>query len=308
MEILVTILIILGVLIILLFIALIYVYWMVFYTPHKKQNNDYNIYDNPIYEGYHGEAKALIDRVREIPYEDIYTFSKDKKKLHARLLRKEGSKRIAICCHGYHGTAYRDFSGGGSTLYELGYNVLLIDERGHGTSEGHSITFGKREQYDFLCWIKKMKEIVPNYESIALIGISMGGASVLMASNKVDKEVKIIADCPYNRIKDILNENVRSLGLKPKLIYPLIWLAGLLFVHININKGSALESVKESKCRFLIIHGTNDKIVPHHYSEDIYLACQDRIQYELFIGAAHGMSFLVDTSRYINLVKEFLNS
>lgn len=65
MEILITILIILGVLFILLFIALIYVYWMVFYTPHKWQNNDYNIYDNPIYEGYHDEAKALIDRVRE---------------------------------------------------------------------------------------------------------------------------------------------------------------------------------------------------------------------------------------------------
>lgn len=307
MIVLIIILSILGVLLIAFLAILIYIYWLVFYSPHKWQNNDYKI-DGPTYDGWRDQVKELIDHVRSIPYEDIYTISKDKKKLHARLLRNENNDKVVICCHGYHGTACRDFSGAGARLHEMGYNVILIDERAHGLSEGHTITFGRKEQYDILSWINKSRELFPEQKDLVLAGLSMGGASVLMVSNKVDKPIKIIADCPYNRIKAILSDLINNMNLPVKLVYPLVKLTALLFAHININKGSALESVSESNCKFLILHGDNDNIVPHKASEEIYLKNKDKVRYELFPGAPHGMSYLYDTSRYINAIKEFLNS
>ena len=303
---LIVILSVLGFLLIVFLGTLFYIYWLVFYSPHKGQNDDYNIY-GPAYDGWRDQVKELIDHVRSIPYEDVYIYSKDKKKLHARLLRHEGSNKVGICCHGYHGTACRDFSGGAARLFEMGYNVLMIDERAHGQSEGHTITFGKKEQYDILGWIDYIESIFSNIEQLVLIGISMGGASVLMASDKVKKPIKIIADCPYNVTKDVLGSNITNMKLPVRILYPLMKLAGLIYAHINIDKGSAIESVNKSKCQFLIIHGTSDNIVPHHFSEEIYLNNKDKVQYELFPDTAHGMSYLTDTKRYVRLIKEFLN-
>lgn len=305
---LIVVLIILGLLLIGFLSILLYIYWLIFYSPHKGQNEDYNIYTNPIYKDCLKEVEELINHIRLLPSEDVYTISKDKKKLHAKLIRVENSKKVAICCHGYHGTPYRDFSGGGARLHELGYNVLLIEQRAHKDSDGHTITFGRKEQYDILAWIKKVEEIFTNDIELVLVGISMGGASVLMVSNKLEKPCKIIADCPYNSIKDVLCSNIIGLGLNPKLVYPLVKLSALIFAHINTDHGPAIESVSESKCKFLIIHGNKDTIVPHHYSEDIYLANKDKVQYEIFDNTAHGMSYITDTKRYVKLVKDFLNS
>ena len=48
-------------------------------------------------------------------------------------------------------------------------------------------------------------------------------------------------------------------------------------------------------------------MVPHYISEDLYKKHQDKIQYELFAGANHGMSYLVDLPRYRRIMTEFLN-
>ena len=57
-----------------------------------------------------------------------------------------------------------------------------------------------------------------------------------------------------------------------------------------------------------IIHGDSDTIVPHHNSYDLYMAYQDKIQYELFPGADHGVSYMTDEPRYKKVVSDFLNN
>ncbi len=62
-----------------------------------------------------------------------------------------------------------------------GHNVLMIEERAHLESEGHTITFGIKERYDALDWIRYALQRFGEDTRIILVGISMGAATVLMA-------------------------------------------------------------------------------------------------------------------------------
>ena len=303
---LIVILSVLGGLIVLLFVALLSLYLFTFHSPKKWQTNDYNL-TGPFYKGMEDQVIPLIDSIRAIKYdEDIYITSFDKLKLHARLYLHPGSNKVAILCHGYRGTPCRDFSGGAVEMIKLGYNVILIDERAHGQSQGHSITFGVRETKDVIAWVNYARNRFGNDIDLALIGISMGGATVLMASDKVGK-AKIIADCPYTSPKIMLQQTIRVMGLPVRIFYPIVNLTSIVFAHTNLNKISPYDSIKNTNNPVLIIHGGSDQVVPNWISNDLYQEYPDKIQYELFEGADHGMSYLIDKARYQTIIKEFLN-
>lgn len=293
-------------LLILFFIMLYGLYRYTFYSPKKGQNDDYNLYA-PMYRGHEEEIIKLIDSIRNVkPYEDVFIKSFDKLKLHARVYKNKNSRTVAILCHGYRGTAYRDFSGGAKEVIEMGYNVILIDERAHGQSEGHSITFGIREVEDLISWVKYAKERFGEDIKLVLIGISMGGATVLMASDKVGK-AKIIADAPYTSPKIMLSETIKSIKLPVKIFYPILNLSAIIFAHTNMNKLSAYDAIKNTTNDVLIIHGDSDGVVPHHISYELYQAYPDKIQYELFPNTDHGFSYIIDYQRYKKLLVDFLN-
>ena len=296
---------ILGGLLILFFFVLLGLYLYTFYSPKKGQSDDFNL-GAPLYEGHRDEVIPLIEGIRKEPYEDVYITSFDNLRLHARLYDQK-SDTVAILCHGYRGTAYRDFSGGATEVLHLGYNVILIDERAHGASQGHSITFGVRETKDVLRWVEFARERFGKDIKIILIGISMGGATVLMCADKIEGDVKIIADCPFSAPSIMLKETIRSIKLPVKVFYPILNLSSIIFAHTNLNKGSAYDSVSNTHHPILIIHGDKDQVVPHYISEELYKKHPDKIQYELFPCANHGMSYLVDKPRYQKLIKDFLN-
>ena len=297
---------VLGGLIVLLFVGLLGLYLFSFYSPKKGQSDHYNL-SSPIYRGVEEEVKPLIDSIVKIPYEDAYITSFDKLKLHARIYVQPDSKKVAVLCHGYRGTPYRDFSGGAVEVLKLGYNVVLIDERAHGMSEGHSITFGVREVRDAIDWVKYAKNRFGEDSELVLIGISMGGNIVLTASDKIGP-AKIIADCPFSSPRIMLRQSVKELGLPVAIFYPLVNLASIVFTHTNLNKVSAYDSIKNTTNKILIIHGDADMVVPHFVSDDLYKAYPDKIQYELFHGANHGMSYIVDKPRYQKIIKDFLEN
>ena len=293
-------------LLILFFVALFCLYRYVFYSPRKGQLDDFNLLMSDNFRRYADGLKALITELMQRPYEDIYINSFDKLKLHARLFENKESNKVAILFHGYRGTAYRDFCGGAKEAIELGYNVILIDHRAHGLSQGHSITFGVKEVQDLLSWVKFAKERFGQNIELVLIGISMGGATVLMSADKVGENVKIIADCPYSSPKIMLKETLKSIHLPVCIFYPLISLTARIFAHTNLNKLSAYDTIKNTNSKVLIIHGDNDSVVNYKISQALYQRYPGKIQYELFPGAEHGVSYLQDSDRYRKVISDFL--
>lgn len=298
---------VIGGLIILFLASLFFVYHGVFYTPLKGQNND--LVFTGATEKYCdiNVCKMMVQRLLDIPYEDAYITSFDKVKLHARVY-KQDSDTVVIMCHGYRGTPCRDFSGGAYDMIQAGYNVVLISERGHYMSKGHSITFGVREKKDVGCWIKYVKKTFTEAKRIVLVGISMGGATVLLASDLLSEKDRVIADCPYSTPKEVISNTLKmTLKMNPKIFYPIANLSSIIYGHTNLSKDDANEHVKRSKAKILIIHGEDDTLVPYQFSKRVADDNKDKVRYELFPGAEHGISYLIDKDRYQRSITEFLN-
>lgn len=287
------------------FSALYSIYRLTFYSPFKGQNSDHRL-SGPQYNGLEKEVYNLVENILKIPYEDAYIKSYDGLKLHAYIYPNAESKKVAIMCHGYRGTARRDFSGGAAELIGLGINVILIDERAHGLSQGHSITFGRKEKKDVLSWVDFAKQRFGEDIELILVGISMGGATVLYCADKVEN-AKIVADCPYVTPSAILKNTIRHMKLNVKLFFPILNLASIIFGHANMDKDNAFENMKNNRGnKIMIIHGEKDTLVPYHMTEELYLAYKNQIRYELFKDATHGMAYLYDRPRYKKLIKEFV--
>ena len=297
---------VLGGLILLILGALFFVYKGSFYTPQKGQNNDYLLTGATLEYCDVNVINKMITDMRNIPHEDAYISSYDHKKLHARIY-KNNSDTVCIMFHGYRGTPCRDFSGGAHDMIDLGFNVILIDERGHGESKGHSITFGVKERKDADSWIKYAKETFGEDKRIVLVGISMGGATVLYASDLLKEGDKVIADCPYSTPKEVISNTLKmTLKMDPKFFYPVAVLSELVFGHANLNKEDARIHLKNTKADIMIIHGEKDTLVPMEFSKALKDEFPDKIRYESFPNAEHGLSYITDKERYRSLVNDFL--
>ena len=140
--------------------------------------------------------------------------SHDGLKLTGRYYHVSDGGPLEIQCHGYKGNPFVDFAGAWRIAKEAGRNVLLINQRCHGGSEGHTITFGILEKQDVMAWITYANNRFGKIPML-LNGVSMGAATVLMvAGMELPENVKgIIADCPYdapaNIIKKVLGQDKR---------------------------------------------------------------------------------------------------
>lgn len=298
---------IIGFVVLFIIVAIFMMYRLIFFSPRKGQLSDLNLTKSKNFKGYEEVMKENILFFMAKPYDDVYIDSFDKLRLHARYYKANESNKVALLLHGYKGTAYRDFNCISKIIFEEGYNVLLIDQRAHGLSKGHVITFGVRETKDLLGWIDYANKRFNNPE-ILLVGVSMGGNTALNTADKIDKNIKIIADCPYSSPKEILRNTIKSVHLPVWLFYPLLNLTCHIFGHESLNETSAYNSIKNSDNKILIIHGDKDHVIPYIDSKKLADTYSNKIRYELFKNADHGVSALVDYNRYQKVVKEFLNN
>ena len=283
------------------------IYLFGFYSPRGRQNDDHHILINFSSRDQYDRSIALIDRMRARPFERVHTLSYDGLKLAGRYYHVRDGAPLAILFHGYRGTPSRDFCGGADLCLSMGLNVLLVEERAHCSSEGHTITFGVKERCDVLSWVNYAVERFGPEVRILLTGISMGGGTVLMASGmNLPANVRgIIADCPFTSPAEIIMEFGRAKKLPMKLAFPLAGLAARVFGGFSLTAADATEAVKRTTVPILIIHGEADSLVPCGMSARIREANPEMVTRYTFPGADHGLSYIVDTPRYTGLVKDF---
>lgn len=281
-------------------------YRYVFYSPFSWQNNDYYL-PAQLTDEERARSRALIDKLNARPYERVSVTSFDGLRLAGRYYSIRQGAPLAILIHGYRGTPSRDFCGGADLLFTAGYNVLMTEQRATCSSEGHTISFGVNERYDCLTWTRYAVERFGPDVRILLVGISMGGGTVLMSSAlPLPENVRgIFADCPFTSPRDIILEVSRRRGYPVPLVWPLISSAARLYGGFSPDDASALEAVKHAKVPILLIHGEEDAYVPCYMGRKIAEAAPDRIEFHTFPGARHGMSYFTDTERYTRLVTDF---
>ena len=190
-------------------------------------------------------------------------------------MNEPSSHKWAIVVHGYNGRA-SEMTKYVRNFYEQGYNVIAPDLRGHGNSEGDYVGMGWHDRKDVLIWIQQILKKDPNAE-IALFGVSMGGATVMMTSGEdLPSNVKvIIEDCGYSTVIDEFTYQLKDLFHLPK--FPVMNAANMvtkLRAGYDLEEASAVKQVAKSKTPMLFIHGDADTFVPFEMLDEVYNAAK----------------------------------
>lgn len=221
---------------------------------------------------------------------------------------KETTK-TAILAHGYTSQG-KDMAGFARMFRdELGFNVLMPDDRGHGASEGDYIGFGWPDRLDYLKWIDKAVERVGPDAQIVLHGISMGGATVMMVSGEtLPSQVKaIVEDCGYTSVADQLAYQLGRMYKLPS--FPLLHTTNLmtnLRAGYDFYQASSVEQVKKATVPMLFIHGSEDTFVPTDMVYQCYEACPTDKDLLLVEGAGHALAYTTDKQAYTAKVAAFI--
>lgn len=259
-----------------------------------------------------GYLKDVFEGIRYIdskPCKWHYIKSFDGLTLAGRYFENKDLSKIIILFHGYRSISKNDFAGIFSYYYELGYSILLVDQRAHGKSEGKYITFGVKERFDCVSWCEYVSENFPKIDEIILGGISMGATTVLLATELVlpSKVKGIIADCGFTSPKDIIsNVMEQKYGISSDLLLPLANILCVWLAHFNIYECSVIDAMKKNRIPILFIHGTSDDFVPSRMSRENYEACKSSKRLLFIDCVTHGVSCLQDKVRFRNEVSSFL--
>ena len=297
-----------SIVVIIFFIVLYIIYYMVFRRNRMTILDDRTLPEGEQYEPHNEGILKSIERMLPEPFEDVWIKSREGIKLYGRFYCMYDNAPVILFFHGYRSSSIRD----GNGIFELckkhGYNIMMIDQRAHGKSEGRTMTFGIRERYDVLKWIDYTIGRWGEKTQIILAGISMGAATVLMACdlNLPDNVKGIMADCPYSAPKDILNCVMKSLKLPTGLLYLLVKVSARVYSGLNIEEVSAKEAVAKSTVPILFIHGDDDRFVPCSMSRECYDACASDKKLVFVKDAGHGISYCVDAGLYEKEVSEFM--
>lgn len=285
-----------------------YAYRTAFYHSERAKRTEPRFSRGEQYLPLHEQMRAMVRDLKDDPCEEISIRAQDGKTLFARYYHVADGAPLQIQAHGYRSWSIHDFSGGNRMAREMGHNVLLVDQRSHGKSEGNVITFGLLERYDLLAWVNYAVERFGKETPIFLSGISMGAATVLMCSalELPESVVGVIADCPYSSPKEIIQKVCRDRGLPPGLAYPFLRLGARLYGGFCLSEEGPITAVRNAKVPVLVIHGEDDRFVPCDMSRRIREASPSGVLLETFPGAGHGISYLVDTERYRRLTESFV--
>ncbi len=283
-------------------------YVFVFFNHPDKHKQPQQYLGDEQYGPYRELFTSYIDEIAELPCKRIYIKSFDGKKLSARYYESSPDAPVDILMHGYRAAAAGDFAGILQILRKLGHNILLVDERACGKSEGMTVTFGVKEREDCCSWVRYVLRHNGEDTKILLYGVSMGAATVLMAS-ELDlpaNVVGIIADCGYTSPKAIIIKVAEGMGLPAKLLYPFARIGARVFGGFDIEASSAEEAVRHAKVPVLFIHGYQDGFVPYFMCGQLYDACAAPKEMVTFDRAEHAVSCLSDPWKYEEVLSSFI--
>lgn len=242
--------------------------------------------------------------------ENVYIKSRDDIKLHAYYLAAdEKTDKVAIMHHGFSSKAM-DNMVQAKFLHDLGFEVLMLDMRAHGESEGDYVGFGILDRFDTLEWIKYVKAWFGNDVKLVLQGVSMGGTTALMAlgiKEIQDSVSAVIADCAFTSPAEIFSKVFKdNFHIFPKPIISLSSIKSKKMAGFSFDDYSTVDALIGNKVPVLFIHGKEDLFVPTWMSEKNYEVCTSPKELLMVENAGHGSSAFENPELYRDTMTAFL--
>ena len=152
------------------------------------------------------------------------------------------SQRTLLVCHGLGGNR-EQFLGFLELADRLQANALFFDFRGHGASDGHTVSLGLREKDDVLAAVAYLRaQHAEAARELIGLGVSMGSGALVLAAAEIEEPLHgLILDSGMAWALD-LTDNV--LNLFPSLLRP--WLSGPGIPLASLHAGCPLEDLRPS--------------------------------------------------------------
>ena len=261
------------------------------------------------WELYIPKIRDCKERLKEYDHEDWYITSEDGLRLHATYFPVKDSMKTVICFHGYTSEGLNDYSTLAIFYRNHGFNLLIVDERAHGKSEGTYIGFGTLDRKDALLWIQKVCEYQGERVRILLHGDSMGGATVLMTSGlELPSQVKaIVSDCAFTSAWEVFESVLKNMYHMPA--FPVLHTANEMVKRnagYDLRECNAKQEVAKAKIPILFLHGREDTFVPCEMAYQLYDACRTEKKLVIIEGAGHVESCYKDPVLFEGAIEEFI--
>jgi len=242
------------------------------------------------YSGIYAAVKAGRAGVE---LEDVWLETEDGVRLHGWYCRQPsadtetaGKQRlVGIHFHGNAGNVTLWFEEYRS-LTRLGVDVLAIDYRGYGRSEGkpteRGLYFDARAAWDHLA---RERGIAP--DRIVIYGFSLGGGIAVDLASKVEP-AGLIVQSSFTSIPDMAGS--------------IFFFAPRFLVRTRMM---SVRKVPEIKCPKLFVHGTSDDLVPYELGKRLYEAAAEPKQLHTVPGAGHNETFALGGERLLAVLADF---
>ena len=184
-------------------------------------------------------------------------------------LYRNGHRRVVIIAPGFFNSKE------GVLLKELGqtlvdqYDVLIMDFRGHGRSSG-LFHWTSREYLDLQAVLTYANT---QYESIGVIGFSLGAATTIITASQTDSIDTVIAiSAPTDFWK--IDYRLWEFDVENHILFT--WLGpGRLSRGVRpgpfwLKKEEPIQRVEQLKCPIFYIHGEEDWLITARHSEELY--------------------------------------
>lgn len=190
----------------------------------------------------------------------------------------------------------------------LGYNVLLVDFRGHGDSGGNTTTAGIKEAeevrlaYDYVVFTGEKR--------IIFYGNSMGGVAIARSVALYELHPSgIILDMPFRTLQTYLKGRARMLGFptQPFAFFTTFWIG----VEQGFNGFSHNTEKYMSRIQtpLLLQWGARDRFVPEYDTRRLFeAAASERKKLVVYEDCAHESLLWRDSKRWRSEVSSFLQN
>ena len=218
---------------------------------------------------------------------------------------KTPSRRWAILVHGY-GRDQQFVWDLAAAYLERGFEVLTPDMRGAGKSGGKYLTMGVKESEDVRAWARQVAAR-DGGARIALHGVSMGAATVMLAAEDAPPQVAaVVEDCGYTSAYEMFSVQLQKLfGLPEFPVMPCVDAVSRIETGAWLSDAAPIRRLP--KIPTLFIHGDADKLAPVGMADALYKASEATAKEILVVpGVGHADAKTDAQELYYSAVFTFL--
>jgi competence protein ComEC len=222
------------------------------------------------YDDHDDPFRDAVECLRRDFVERIAVQAPDGARLTAHWLPSalpEITGRTVLLLHGFAESSAHVAARRAGNLTRLGWNVVWLDSRGYGESDGPYATFGGREAGDIRVWLDTLAERIAgsapelSFQPV-LWGRSMGAAIALRAAAVDCRPVALVLESPLVDIHATTALVLRKRRMPfPKLLARLVVRRAGILVGMPLDRPTSIESAAHVECGTLMLHGTSDTLV-----------------------------------------------